>query len=386
MSQANVKEQLLQQLKASTVNEATHEETETIATGTPNFFSRANRIEVAAFMREFSILSRAEYPVVRALNLLSENTSNSNLRSTITQISGAVQTGTTLSAAFDEHPWYFDKVTISVVRAAEASGRLSEGLNYIADQYEYDQEIKDKVVTAMTYPAVLTVISFAVIAGVLTFIIPQFGAQLTDAGGKLEGLAAFVFSISQFVSHPIGIAATAAALILPTIGVIQWRRQNEASFTNAVSRIPIIGRIVMLGSITRFVNMLQILLSNDVKALQALELARGAVNNTTLRNAVSDMHANVEKGQAMASALDNYSAFPHVFRDMIAVGEESGKLTEMLSHLAKTMKNDLNRTTDRIMVLLQPFLLVFLGGIVLSTFIVFFVPYFELLTTLSQIK
>jgi type IV pilus assembly protein PilC len=337
-------------------------------------------------MREFSILSGAEYPVVRALNLLSENTSNSNLKSTVIQISGAVQTGTPLSQAFEQHPWYFDDVTVSVVRAAEASGRLSEGLNYVADQYEYDQEIKDKVFTAMTYPAVLGLISVTVIVGILVFIIPQFGEHLSQAGAKLDGMAAFVFSISQFVSHPIGMALTAALIVLPSIGVYQWRHHNESSFTNAVGRIPIIGRIVTLASITRFVNMMQILLANDVKALQALELAKGAVNNSTLRNAVNDMHQSVEKGQGMAKPLENYTEFPHVFRDMIAVGEESGKLTEMLSHLSNTMKNELNRTTDRIMVLLQPFLLVFLGSVILSTFIVFFVPYFELLTTLSQIK
>ena len=385
MSQDDVKEQIRQQLKASTPTEGGKEE-KTEATSAPSFFTRASRIEVAGFMRQFGILTGAEYPVVRALKLLAENTSNRNLSSTISQISGLVTTGTTLSQAMSRHPWYFDLVTINIIRAAETSGKLSEGLTYLADQYEYDQEIRDKVTSAMTYPAVLGFISLVVILSLLIFIIPDFGQYLQEAGGKVEGMTGFVFSISQFVSSPVGIPVTVVLLVLPVFGLYQWRRRNEMAFDTFLGRVPIFGRIMMLASLTRFVNMMHMLLVNDVKVLQGLDLAKGALGNAYLRRAIFEMHASVEQGKSMAEPLRDYTNFPPIVRDMIAVGEESGKLPEMLSYLSNSMKMELSRTTDRIMVLLQPFMLVFLGTIVLLTFIVFFLPYFELLSAMSRIK
>jgi len=388
MSQANVKEQLLQQLKASTASESiTHQEEEATNVGAaPRFFSRASKIEVAGFLREFGILIGAEYPVVRALNLLAANTSNKNLASTVTQVSGLVQTGVNLSEAFSQHPWYFDKVTINTIRASESSGRLSEGLDYLANQYEYDQEIKDKVVAATTYPAILGIISVSVIVGMLVFIIPEFAGYLTEAGGQVEGLTAFIIQLSEFVRNPVGAAATLLAIALPAFAVSRWRRQNEVSFDTFVGRLPIVGRIMMLASLTRFVNMMHMLLANDVKMLQALSLAKGSLGNAYLRKAIEDMHKNVEQGKGLSEPLSKYTEMPPILCDMFSVGEESGKLPEMLSYLSSSMKSELNRTTDRIMVLLQPIMLIFLGGIILGTFAIFLMPYFELLTTLSQIK
>ncbi len=384
MSQDDVKEQIRQQLKGSKAAGA--EDKQEASSGAPNLFTRASKLEVASFMREFGILIGAEYPVVRALKLLSENTSNRNMASTVSQLSGLVTTGTSLSQAMSRHPWYFDLVTINIVRAAEASGRLAEGLDYLADQYEYDQEIRDKVSSAMAYPAVLAVISLSVVLALLIFVIPDFGKYLEEAGGKIEGISSFVFGLSSFVSSPVGIPLTIILLILPVVVVYQWRRRDEIGFDTFLGRIPIFGRIMMLASLTRFVNMMHMLLVNDVKVLQGLDLAKGALGNAYLRRAIFDMHASVQQGKSMAEPLGNYSNFPSIVRDMISVGEESGKLPEMLTYLARSMRLELMRTTDRIMVLLQPFMLVFLGSIVLLTFLVFFVPYFELLSQLARIK
>ena len=143
---------------------------------------------------------------------------------------------------------------------------------------------------------------------------------------------------------------------------------------------------MMVGSLARFVNMLHILTANRVSLLKSLELARGAVSNAYLSKAIGDMITNAEAGKSMAEPIKEYKSIPPVVADMVAVGEESGRLDEMLGFLARTLQADLARTSNRLTVLLQPLMLLFIGGMVLTIILVFFYPYFEILTNISQIK
>lgn len=352
----------------------------------PNVFYRAGRIEVASFIREFSILAGAEYPVLRALRLISTKTTNKDLSNTIKTLADKVESGTPLSESMAMFPWYFDGVAVNIVHASENSGRLEEGLTYLAEMLDHDQDVSDRVVQASLYPIVLGALALSVITMLLFSVVPTFAEYITEAGGKIEGMAAVVFAISDALRFPLTIPAIFLGFIAGGYGLYSWRQRDEIGFDTFVGRIPIIGRVMTLAALTRFVNMLHMLVANGVGLLQSLELAKGSLGNAYLRNVINDMHASVEQGKPIAEPLEKYDRVPNVFRDMIAIGEESGQLPQSLKYLSNVMRGEVNRTTDRLTVILQPLMLIFMGTIILGVFVSFFFPYFETLTSLSGIK
>ncbi len=380
MSSAGLKMQLKKHIQDSQTPPAAAE------VKAPSFTERASKMEVTAFIREFSILSGAEFPILRSLRLIGSKTTNQHLSATILNMAAKVESGAPLSKAMGEAHWYFDAVAVNIVHAVENSGRLQEGLSYLADLMDHDQDIRDRVTRASLYPVVLGLLAVAVVGLLLLFVVPNFAEYITEAGGKIEGMAAVVFSLSEAVRFPLTIPAVLLTLAGASYGLVSWRKRDEIAFDSFLGRIPIIGRVMTLASLTRFVNMLHMLVSNGIGLLQALELAKGALGNAYLRQVIFDMHASVEQGKSISEPLQNYSRVPDVFKDMVGIGEESGKLPEMLEYLSQVMREEVVRTTDRLTILLQPLMLVFMGFIILTTFVAFFYPYFETLSTLSSIK
>lgn len=384
MSTEVIKEQIREQLKAGRPPEDKDKDP---APQRPSIFTRAKRQEVANALREFSILIAAEYPLHRALRLLAANTANKHLASTIEQVAEQVETGAALWQCMARHPWYFDGVTLNVVRAAETSGKLAEGLGYLADLWEQDGEIRDKLGQALAYPTLLLFLFVGVISLLLVFVVPSFGKYIVQqegrAGIKLEGGAALVFAASDFLRAPYGVPVLLFLLAAPVFLLLQWKRRNPLSFDRMLGHIPVLGRLMLMAELTRFVNIMHLLLKSGVNLLQGLDLAKGSLGNAYLAQAVDEMHRSVEQGKTMVAPLDAYGEFPNRVKDMLAVGEESGKLEAMLGHLSRSMRAELMRTIDRLMVLLQPILLVLMGVIVLGTFLTFFLPYFDVLMALS---
>lgn len=377
----SIKNQLKGQLQAQ------KEETEDVAPSAPGLFAkRASRVEVSSFLREFGVLIEAGYPVIKAVRLLGKNTSNPNLKQTIESIGNQVERGAPLSKSMGRYPWYFDPVVVNIVKASEASGKLDSGLTYIADMVDFDQEIRDKVGHALTYPVILFSTTLMIVVAMLVFIVPLFGKYLKEAGAEFTGTAAFVYKISEILRSPLWLLTFALVGGGVLFGLYRFRKANELQFDMMVGRIPIVGRLMMLASLTRFVNMFHMLAVNGVGILQCLDLAKGALGNAYLRKAINEMHASVESGKSMAEPLKKYTDFPPVAIDMISVAEDSGKLAQVLSSLAKTMKTQLLRSADQITVLLEPIMLLVLGCIAMTVVLTFFLPYFEVLSAVASMK
>jgi len=349
------------------------------------FTGRASPIEVAGFFREFGILTNAEYPVPRALRLLGRVTSNPDLAQTVRTLADQVEKGTHLSKAMGMFPWYFDPVVLNITKAAEASGDLDHGLTYIADMLEFDQDIRDRIWNALMYPLVLISLSVGVILALLLFVVPMFAENLSKAGGKFEGISAFVFGVSEFLRSP-WIVLLLAAIVGGGVAAARWRANNPTSFDMMLGRIPVIGRLMKIAALTRFVNMFHMLTINGIGILQCLDLAKGAMNNAYLRRAIADMHKSVEAGRSLAEPLRKYTDLPPVVVDMVSVGEDAGKLPQMLESLSKTMRAQLLRSATRIAAILQPLLMVIIGFIILIVVLSFFFPYFDVLTSLAQMR
>lgn len=350
------------------------------------FFLRASRSEVAGFFRELAILLRAGYTAPRALRLLATTLTNKDLAKTVEEVAEQTDSGIDLSRALGSFPVYFDEVTASVVEASERSSRLPDGAAYLADLMEEDGELRDRIGNAVAYPVVLFALGTLVVISLLLFVIPTFANFVMSASpdGQLTGAAGLMFKLSLLVRSPAGLVALPIACAAAAFAVISFRASNPETFDRMLGRVPVFGRIMVYRALTRFTSTLRMLTINGVALRDALRLARGSLQNHYLERAVDDMVEAAEAGRNFVEPLLEYRQVPPVFIDMLAVGVESGELPEMLHHLTQSMRARLLRTTERIMVLLQPALLVFMGGVVVAMFLFYFFPYFDLLLEVSR--
>lgn len=384
MATQDIKIQLKEQIATATAPVATAEASPTGVRPTP--FQRAYRSRIAAFTREFATLVAAGFTVVRALDVIAHNTRKPHLADTIRQIRDHIDAGGAVHRALAQHPWYFDDIVVAIVRVAEESSSLSEGLEYVADMLEEENEVRAKTANALAYPLVLLSIGFIVIFVLMFFVVPRFSAVVEAAGGELHGLARFIGATAAFVSSPIGVLVMLALIAAPIVAVVAFRRARRRQFDTFLGAIPFFGRMLMLGELTRVATMLRLMTVSGLPIRNAIRLAEGAVGNTYVRNAIAAMADSAEAGKSLAEPLQQYRSLPYVFPEMIAVGEESGRLADMLGHLADVMRRKLSDAVERAPVVLQPILLILIGGMVVATFVSYFLPYFDLLTALSNVQ
>ncbi len=351
----------------------------------PNFFRRADRLEVVGFTRELAILAGGQHSLAHALKVLARSISNQDLASAVTTIGMRVEEGVPLSQALSNYPWYFGSVTSGTVRAAESSGNLAEALEQIADNMEEEQAFLNKLTDALTYPMVLLVAFLIVIQGLLFFVIPNFAAYIIQNGGKIEGFNSVVLSISVFMRQWYGMPLLILILIALFLFMNRLRLNNPAFFEKILELIPIIGGLLLKADIKRFVSTLYLLLHNNISLKDSLKLCLDVSKHNYLQKTIRTMSLNVEEGRSMSSAFEGRTRYHPVVIDMISVGEETGSLVPMLKHLDSYIHNDFDRLTHRLSVLLQPLVLVLIGALFVGVFLSFFFPYFDLLTTLSGV-
>ncbi|MFT6395541.1 MAG: type IV pilus assembly protein PilC [Bradymonadia bacterium] len=366
------------------MSSAEPEEAPAVATGsTPSVFKRASRGRIASFIREFGTLVNAGFPVIRALEVIGHNTQNRHLVSTITAISERIDSGNAVYRAFELHPWYFDTVVTNIIRVSEESGRLGEGLEYVADMLDEENVIRAKMANALSYPFVLLSLAVGVVFIMLFVVVPRFTAVIELAGGQLEGTSKTVSDLSTFVTSPVGFVVAVLMCVLPFVGLFLFRKTRRERFDTLMGSLPLLGRLFLLAELTRVATMLRLMTINGVPIRNALLLARGAVSNTYVKQAVGAMAESAEQGKSLAEPLQQFGALPYIFPEMIAVGEESGRLPDMLGHLAANMRRRLSDAVERAPAILQPLLLIFIGGLVVLIFVTYLFQYFDLLTAVS---
>jgi type II secretory pathway component PulF len=371
----DVKKQLAQQMKEKQAGPPPG--------AAPGMFSRASRVEVACFYRSFSILMASEYPLPRALAMLANSTSNQDLSRSIKSMADRVEAGEPLSRCMASFPWYFDRVACATAQAAEETAQLEGALNFLADTVESEIEVRERASQALTYPALVMGMSIIVVVGVLYFVVPMFEGYMQDSGIEPTGIAAFVYGLSALVRFPLVPIVVVVGLIAAGWGGFTWRRNNPVGFYRSMGRIPILGGIMLQASLARFVAVFRMLVVNDIPVPKALELSVGTVENAHLQRIIRAMQSTVEQGRAMADVLKGQSGLPPIFVDMMSLAEETGRLDDILAHLARTLNAELGRKVGRLSGAAEPIMLVVLGVTVMIIMLSFFMPYLQMLGALG---
>lgn len=339
---------------------------------------RARAGDVALFTRQLGDLLKAGVPVNRALRTLTEQTSNQEFSDTVAELEKAVSSGSSLHEALGKFPRLFPPLYTSMVRAGEAGGFLEDALRRLASFLEKDQELRSRIASALAYPALLVVIGTFAVGFLMVFFIPRFSEIFKKLGDDLPVPTQIVMAASGFLRDgwPFLLGSLAFAMLLGRRAA--RTRSGRRILDRLRLRAPLFGDVVRKSAVARFARTLGTLLKSGVPILEALSISKEALGNEVLRDDVDEAAAGIRQGRSLAEILRRSRSFPPMVTDMIAVGEESGNLDEVLLQVADSYDTQVDRSVRVFVALFEPALLVLMAGLVGFVVISMLLPVFSL--------
>jgi type II secretion system protein F len=339
--------------------------------------------DVALFTRQLADLMRAGVPLNRALHTLGTQTTNLTLAETLRDLERQVAGGATLHEALSKYPKIFSNLYLSMVRAGEAGGFLEDILHRLAIFIEKDQELRSRISSAMAYPILLTVIGTFAIAFLMVFFIPKFSEIFKKMGDGLPLPTQIVMGLSYFMRDYWMFAFMGVVAL-----IFGWKRLVATSagrrlFDRLKLRIPGFGDIIRKNAVSRFTRTFGTLLKSGVAILSALDISKAAMANAVLMEDVDEASAGVKQGKGLAEILRDSRYFPAMVTDMIAVGEESGNLDEVLVNVADSYDIQVERAIRIFVALFEPALLLVMATAVGFIVIAMLLPVFTLSTIIK---
>ena len=333
---------------------------------------------LAIFARQMSALINAGLPLMRTLNVLADQTSDKRLKAVLTTVSADVESGSSLSASLQRHPLIFPPLMVSIVRVGESGGFLGAALDSIAENYQKQAELHGRIRSATTYPAVVLVIAMIGVLVMVTFIVPVFEKMFAGLGGQLPLPTQILVTISH---NMIWILPLLAVVIV--IAWIWWvRNRYTDGYRRVVDpvklRLPIFGPLITKMAVARFSRNLSTMLDAGVPIIQALSIVGQASNNWKIEQTVRDIQESIRGGRSFAVPLAKAGVFPPMVSQMVAVGEESGTLAQMLGSIADFYEDEVETATEQLSSLIEPVLIVGLGVIIGGMVISLYLPIFTL--------
>jgi len=332
-------------------------------------FGGVKKTEIAAFTRQMSTLIKSGIPLAEALGALVEQVTNVRFKTPLSEVRTNVNEGMALADALAKHPKLFDELFVSMVRAGEVAGNLDEVLTRLADFLESSQKLKSKIQGAMIYPIVMLVVGVVIMGVLMVKVIPEITSMFTQQGKTLPWNTRLLIWFSGFIGRNILwlIIATVIAIVV----FIQWKGSKDGKpvWHKFALSLPVLGQLIRTINVGRFARTLGTMLQAGVPMLRSLDTAKQIMGNVILQHAIDDAKKAVTEGESLAQTLKKSGQFPATMIHMVAVGEKAGQLEQMLERVAQTYESEVDTKLSRFTALLEPLMLVFMGGAV--AFIVF---------------
>ncbi len=342
--------------------------------------------ELAVFARQFATLIASGMPMLRSLYTLEDQTEDERLRDAITGVRQDVEAGSSVADAMERRPQIFDPLFRAMIRSGESSGRLEEALERVAYQLEKMDDLRRQIRSALLYPAFIFAVALVVMLGVVIFIVPVFASVFKDVvadqpgeSADLPALTQVTIGISNFITGYwfIWIPALAASII----GFIQWKKTEagRAQWDRVKLRIPAhIGDLVRKVAIARWSRTFAGAIGSGVPILQSIKLTGQTSGNIAVEEAMDDVYASVKSGGSIGHPIEKSGAFPTMVAQMVAVGEETGQLEQMLTKIADFYEAEVDAKVKALTSLLEPIMILFVGGVVGVIVISMYLPLFSL--------
>jgi len=330
-------------------------------------FGQSKRVktpELLIFTRELATLLQAGMPLDRSLTTLTQLAQSPELKRVTSEVLESVRGGTALAEAMGAHPKVFPPLYVNMVKAGEVGGVLDQVLNRLVEYLSSAEELRDEVKSALTYPLILVGVGGISVAILLVFVLPKFASMFADLGQALPLSTRMMLAISDAATSPwslIGVPVILASLFVLYRYIVTTHRLQYDAF---MLRVPIVGNLLRLTEVARFGRTLGVLLRSGVPMLQALDIVRAVAGNQIIAQALNDVQVGVREGAGMATPLARSGVFPQLALQMIAVGEDTGKLDEMLVTTADFFDREVRNDVKRLTRLLEPAMILIMGLVV----------------------
>jgi type IV pilus assembly protein PilC len=354
---------------------------------------------VTQFARQLSTLQDAGLPILRSLRILEEQQKSGTFKRVIGYVGDDIEGGSTLSEAMARHPRAFDRLLVSMVAAGETGGVLDLILARVADFMEKAQKLKSRVKSAMIYPAVVLSAAFLILLGLMVFVVPAFESALTEMTDEgLPKITEVVLGISgwlavgpEWTPHVYGVPIGGWAVLLPApfviifvLKCIRRFRGGRLVLDSVKLKLPVMGQLTGKVSVTRWTRTLGTLISAGVPILDALRVTRETAGNEVFSNMLGKVHNSIRQGDTFAGPLRQSKTVDLIVSNMVAVGEETGDLDKMLLKVADNYDEQVDVLVASLMSMLEPIMIVVLGGMVMVIVLAIFAPMIQIITSLSS--
>ena len=334
--------------------------------------------DLAVFSRQFATMVNSGLSLLRALNILTEQTESKELARVLGEVRNDIETGNSLSSGMAKHPDVFPPLMVNMCKAGEVGGFLDSVMLQIANNYEAEVRLRGKVKSAMTYPVVVLCIAVLAVIGMLLFIVPTFQGLFATLGGTLPAPTRVLVALSAGLKLFI-----VPFIILVIVGLSVWKKiKRTARVRNIVDplklKLPVFGQLFRKIALTRFSRNLGTMMQSGVPILQSLDIVAETTGNVVLERATRAVQESVRTGEALATPLLQHPVFPPMVVQMMAVGEETGALDTMLAKIAEFYDQEVESTTESLTALIEPLMIAFLGGIVGSMIVALYMPIFKI--------
>ncbi len=328
------------------------------------------------FFRQLQTMINAGVPILQALEIQSEQEAHPQLKKILINSRERVKEGKFLWESFLNYPEAFERVVVAMIQAGETTGTLDIMLKRIGKYMENSYRLKRLIKTSMYYPIGVLSLSFVIVAGLLTWVIPQFASMLTQNGQALPWITWFMMKLSEefrknwylIFAGMIGVALLIRAYVKTEGGRIAVQR--------LALKLPLFGSLIQKTGVARFCRTISTLLSSGVPVLDALDITRRAAGSIVFEEAIRDMRKRVEMGQTFGTAISSHPIFPRMVTQMIVVGESTGNLDKMTEKVADFYEEEVETTVTGMTKLIEPFLIVFIGGMIATVMIAMYLPIF----------
>ncbi|MBP8645137.1 MAG: type II secretion system F family protein [Syntrophobacteraceae bacterium] len=334
--------------------------------------------DLVIFVRQFSTMIDAGLPLVQALEILREQQENPTFRKIVKQVKVDIEEGATLSDAIRKHPKAFDDLFVNLVAAGEAGGILDIILNRLATYIEKVANLKKKVKGAMTYPIIVVAIALVVVAVILIYVIPVFAGLFKDAGAKLPSLTLFVMSVSDFTKAYFHWMILGVVIVLFLIKRVRKTEKGRDILDRLFLKLPVFGLLIRKVAVARFTRTLGTMLASGVPILDGLDIVASTSGNTVIERAIRKARAAIAEGRTVAEPLEETAVFPPMVTQMIAIGEATGALDQMLGKIADFYDEEVDIAVESLTSMLEPLMIVFLGVTIGFLLIAMYLPIFQI--------
>ncbi len=335
--------------------------------------------DIAIFSRQMATMMSSGVPLVQSFEIVGRGHENPSMQELILTIKGDVEAGNSLADALAKHPFHFDELYVNLVRAGEAAGILEDLLKKIATYKEKTEAIKAKIKKALTYPIAIMVVAFIVTAILMIFVIPQFAEMFQSFGGDLPALTQMIVELSDiFVEWWWAIFGAVGGAVYAFLELKKRSKKFNHIMDRVMLQAPVFGDIVRKATMARFARTLGTMFAAGVPLVEAMDSVAGAAGNIVYQEATLVMRDKIATGTQLQVGMRESELFPNMMIQMVAIGEEAGSLDSMLNKVADFYEEEVDNAVDNMSSLMEPLIMVVLGGIIGTLVIAMYLPIFKM--------